>query len=98
KPAQSRRGESSRTRLRGQPAEGLEVRRGDDQKAGRPEEDPGRIVPHDALSLGVLIEPPLIVTLSNGLRDQQLDLRVPVVAGRHARGRPLRSYELSHLL
>ena len=40
----------------------------------------------------------MIVPLAGRLRDQQLDLRIPVVAGSQASRRPLRSDELTHLL
>ena len=70
----------------------------DHHEARRPQEDPRGIVPHDALRLGVLVLTALIVPLAGRLRDQQLDLRIPVVAGSQASRRPLRPDELAHLL
>src|SRR5919201_3945405 len=75
-------------------AHALDLAGVDHDEAGRPQEDPRRIVPHDALRLRVLVLTALVVPLAGRFRDQQLYLGIPVVAGRQARRWPLRSDEL----
>src|SRR5437764_12844719 len=51
-------------------ADPLQARRVDDDRAGRPQEDPRRVVPHGALRFGVLVLPLLIVAFAGSLGDE----------------------------